>query len=162
MVIRKAKLKDIELLIPVFLDYEKDSENYLDKKFKALRNKKKPLNKNIKLAFKKNIPKKNSLFLVFEENKQILGYIFGEIRSDKHPLFNIPKTGELNDIAVLKTMRGKGISSMLWKELEMWFLKKRCTFITLSVNINNILAQEIYKKWGFEEFYFRMIKSIKK
>ena len=94
-----------------------------------------------------------------EDNGKIVGYIFGEILENSHPLFKKPKTGELSDLAVLKTYQGKGIAGKLWKELLVWFVKKKCKMVTLSVNSNNS-AQEIYKKWGFDVFYFRMIKKI--
>ena len=101
MKIRKAKLKDIDLIIPVFEDYEEASLDYLPQKYKSLRNKKKPLKKHIRLNYKKDITKKNSIFLVAEEDNKIVGYIFWEIRDDSHPLYDMPKTGEFNDIAVL-------------------------------------------------------------
>lgn len=160
MKVRTAKIEDIELIIPVFMDYEKASEGYLSRKYRSMRNKKKPLKKHIKLAFEKDIQQKNGKFLVMEDQGRILGYIFGEIRDDRHPLFKRPKTGELNDIAVLKEHQGKGIASKLWNELQDWFIKKDCEMITLSVNINNS-AQEIYKRWGFEKFYLRMIKKLR-
>lgn len=159
MKIRAAKIQDIEKIIPIFLDYERASEDYLSNKYKSLRNKKKPLKKYIKKAFERDIKQKNSKFLVLETDNNIVGYIFGEIRDDTHPLFKRPKTGEFNDLAVLKEYQGKGIASKLWKELEKWFIQKNCEMISLSVNINNP-AQEIYTKWGFEKFYLRMIKKI--
>jgi len=157
---RVAKVKDIEQIIPVFLEYEKASEKYLARKYKSMRNKKKPLQTKIRLALKNNIEQKNSRFLVFEDDGKIVGYIFGEIRDDSHALYKSPKTGELNDIAVLKIYQGKGVASNLWTELLSWFTKKKCEMVTLSVNSNN-QAQEIYKKWGFDLFYLRMIKKIK-
>ena len=159
MQVRKARIKDIEQIKTVFMEYEEASVNYIPKKYQYLRKKKGPLNQKIKLALTKDIKEKDSLFLVAEENHKVVGYIFGKIRDDKHPLFNPPKTGELDTVAVLKSHQGKGISSKLWKELLKWFAKKKCVFITLSVNSNNP-AQEIYKKWGFELFYLRMIRKV--
>jgi ribosomal protein S18 acetylase RimI-like enzyme len=160
MKVRTAKISDIESIIPVFMDYEKASEGYLSEEYKSMRNKKKPLKKHIKLAFDKDIQQKNGKFLVVEDEDKIVGYIFGEVRDDSHPLFKRPKTGEFNDLAVLKSYQGKGIASKLWNELENWFVKKNCEMVTLSVNINNS-AQEIYAKWGFEKFYLRMIKKLR-
>jgi hypothetical protein len=40
MKIRVAKIQDIEKIIPIFMDYEKASEDYLSNKYKSLRNKK--------------------------------------------------------------------------------------------------------------------------
>ncbi len=159
MNIRIAKINDVEQIMLVFKDYEKASIGYLPAKYKSLRNKKTPLKKNTRIALIKDIEHKNSIFLVMEDKNKIVGYIFGEIREDKHPLYKPPKTGEFNDIAVLKTYQGKGIAGALWKELLAWFIKKNCKLITLSVNSNN-QAQEIYKKWGFEVFYLRMIRKI--
>lgn len=124
-----------------------------------MRNKKKPLEKHIKLSFKRDILKKNSKFLVMEDEGKLIGYIFGEIRDDSHPLFKVPKSGELNDLAVLKEYQGKKIASQLWKKLLEWFVRNNCKIITLSVNYNN-QAREIYENWGFEKFYLRMIKKL--
>jgi ribosomal protein S18 acetylase RimI-like enzyme len=159
MKIRKATTKDLEQIKTVFLDYEKASMGYLPRKYRLLRNKTKPIDKNIRKALLKDIHAKEAIFLVAEEHKRVVGYIFGHIRDDRHPLWNPPKTGELTDIAVLSTHRGFGIGSKLWHELLKWFKKEKCTFITLSVNVNNN-AQEIYKKWGFDKFYLRMIKKM--
>ena len=159
MRIRAARIQDIDSIIPVVMDYEKASESYLADKYKSMRDKKKPLKKHIKLAFEKDIQKKNAKFLVIEDGNKIIGYIFGEVRDDSHPLYKRPKTGELNDIAVLNKYQGKGVASRLWKELQKWFIRKKCRMVTLSVNSNN-KAREIYKRWGFDVFYLRMIKKI--
>ncbi|MEK6845490.1 MAG: GNAT family N-acetyltransferase, partial [Nanoarchaeota archaeon] len=147
MHIRKAKIKDIEQIMLVFKDYEKASVGYLPAKYKSLRNKKKPFKKHLRKALAKDIRQRNACLLVAEEGGKVLGFIFGEIRDDKNLLFNRPKTGELYNLAVLKTHQGKGIASMLWKGLRAWFAEKKCKMITLSVNSNNRNAQEIYKRW---------------
>jgi diamine N-acetyltransferase len=159
MKIRTAKVGDINQIMLIFKDYEDASIGYLNTKYKSMRNKKKPIEEHIKLALEKDIKQKNSKFLVMEDNDKITGYIFGEVRDDRHPPYDRPKTGELNDIAVLKEHQGKGISTKLWEELLAWFKKNKCEMVTLSVNCNN-KAQEIYKKWGFDLFYLRMIKKI--
>jgi diamine N-acetyltransferase len=159
MKIRTAKTEDVNQIMIVFKEYEEASICYLSKEYKSMRNKKKPVDKHIKLALKKDIKQKNSKYFVMEENDKVVGYIFGEIRDDSHPLYNRPKTGELNDIAVLKEYQGKSISTKLWKVLLAWFKENKCEMVTLSVNSNN-KAQEIYKKWGFELFYLRMIRKI--
>ena len=159
MIIRTAKMKDIDQIMVVFKDYDNASIDYLPTKYKLMRNKKKPIEKHIKLALEKDIKQKDSKYLVMEDKDKIVGYIFGEIRDDSHPLYDRPKTGELNDLAVLKEHQGKGISTKLWEELWAWFKKNKCEMVTLSVNCNN-KAQEIYKKWGFDLFYWRMIKKI--
>lgn len=159
MKIRKATLKDVGQIAVVFKDYETASVGYISKKYQYLRKKKGPLNQKIRLAIIKDIKHKHSRFLVMEDNDKIVGYIFGTIKNDKHPLFNPPKTGELDTIAVLKSYRGRGIASQLWKELLAWFKREKCKFITLSVNYNNP-AQEIYQNWGFEIFYLRMIRKL--
>lgn len=159
MEIRSAKLGDVEQMIPVLQDYEIASESYLLEKYKYMRNKKSPLKECMKLSLQEQIQKKNGKFLVAEKENKIVGYIFGEIRDDNHLLFDRPKTGELNNIAVLKTHQGQRISSQLWAQLQDWFIENKCELITLSVNINNS-AQKIYKKWGFDKFYYRMIKKL--
>ncbi|MBU2406398.1 MAG: GNAT family N-acetyltransferase, partial [Nanoarchaeota archaeon] len=126
MKIRIAKIEDVPSLLVLFMEQEKSGVSFLPKKYKSMRNKKKPLKKHIKLALEKDIKQKNSRFLVMEDNEKIVGYIFGEIRDSTHPLFKRPKSGELSDMAVLKTYQGKGIAGKLWKELLDWFTKKKC------------------------------------
>ncbi len=159
MIIRKAKISDIDQIILVFKDYETASVSYLPKKYKMMRNKKKPLEEHIRKALLKDFKTKNSIFLVAEDKGEIIGYIFGEIRDDSHPLYNYPKGGELNDIAVRKKHQGKGVASQLWKELLKWYKSKNCEIVTLNVNANNS-AKKMYEKWGFDPFYFRMIKKL--
>lgn len=159
MHIRKAKIIDIKQIQKVFMEYEKASVGYLPEKYKSLRNKRKPFDKHLKKALVKDIRQKNACLLVAEEKSKICGFIFGEIKEDKNMLFKRPKTGELYNLAVLKSHQGKSISSLLWKELRKWFVQQKCVFITLSVNSNNP-AQEIYQKWGFELFYLKMIRKV--
>lgn len=158
MKIRKATIKDIEGIKLVYEDYEKASRSYLPKKYLGLRNKKKPIQKNLIKSLSQDIKRKDGLFLVAEHDGMIVGYIYGMIRPDDHVYFKPAKTGELNDIAVKEEFRGRGISSKLWNELHKWFKIKKCKLITLGTNSNNT-AQEIYKKWGFEVFYLRMIRE---
>lgn len=159
IIIRKATIKDIENIIPVFLEYENMSERYLDKKYKSMRNKKKPLLSHMKKELEKDIKKENSLFLIAEEEKEIIGYAAGELRNDASILYDMPKTGELSDLAVLKKHQRKGVATKLCKELLSWFKRKKCVMVTLSVNVNND-AQQLYSKLGFDKFYLRMIKKI--
>ncbi len=159
MRVRRAMEQDIEAIAKVYLEYERAAVRLLPDKYKSLRDKKKPVIKHVKLALLKDICRRDSVFFVMEHEEKVVGYIFGEIRDDSHPLFQKPKTGELNDIAVLGDHQGKGVGRKLWDELSDWFRKKGCRFVTLSVNPNN-QAKRVYEKWGFSEFYSRMIKEL--
>ena len=158
MIVRRAAEKDIEGMKRVFFECEKDNLSYLKPKYRCLRDKKKPVEKNLRRSIIAEMKNKDGIFLVAVEGKEICGYAYGSIWKD-NLLFHIPKTGEFQHFAVLKKYRSKGAASMLWNELLSWFKKKKCRIITLSVNLNNP-AQEIYKHWGFEVFYLRMIKKM--
>lgn len=159
MAVRPARLEDITKIIPVFVEYERASVSYLPEEYRALRRKREPLEEHIARALERDIAREESRFLVYEDEGVIVGYAYGTIRDDEHPLYDPPRTGEFSDLAVLTSHQGRGIASALWKELLDWFREERCELVTLSVNANNA-ARAIYEKWGFEEFYVRMIKKL--
>lgn len=58
--------------------------------------------------------------------------------------------GNITNIAVSPEYRGKGIGSAIVKELLRICHKENGTAITLEVRRSNIIAQNLYKKFGFE------------
>jgi ribosomal protein S18 acetylase RimI-like enzyme len=86
---------------------------------------------------------------VYEFNSKIVGYIYGTVNQPKSIHLDLPKTGVLEDLAVLKEFRGRKIASELWRELKKWFKNEKCKAIQLQV-INGNPADQIYEKWGFD------------
>ncbi|MBQ6538749.1 MAG: GNAT family N-acetyltransferase [Bacilli bacterium] len=75
--------------------------------------------------------------LIYEENNQVLGYLYYSDIYDRI---------EINQIEVEESNRSKGIGSKL---LE--YLLKEDKNITLEVKETNDIAINLYKKYGFKE-----------
>jgi [ribosomal protein S18]-alanine N-acetyltransferase len=80
-------------------------------------------------------------FFVAEEKKIIVGYI------DLWKTFEI---GQINNLAVVLPLRGKGIGRMLIVEAMNYLLKTGCTHITLEVRVSNAIAIRLYTSLGFK------------
>ncbi|MBS3133936.1 GNAT family N-acetyltransferase [Candidatus Woesearchaeota archaeon] len=158
MIIRNARKHDMDMIYRLYEEFEKEQIKLLDKKFKILRRKKEPVVVLSKKFLLSRILKKRSAFLVAEENKEIIGYIYGSIKRH-HFHFDRPKTGSFGYLIVDCRYRYKGIASGLYTALKKWFKKNNCRFIELQVLARNP-AVSIYKKWGFEPTNYIMRKKI--
>ena len=93
-------------------------------------------------AFKSEMKNKLAKYIVAEdEDGKIIGYI---------GVWYIIDEAHINNVAVHKESRGKGVGNML-----MEYLIKRCeedsiSSITLEVRRSNEIAQNLYKKYGFK------------
>ena len=62
---------------------------------------------------------------------------------------------ELDNIMVLEEYRGQGIGKKLMSYLVSEAILIRALNITLEVRISNVVARELYKKFGFREVALR-------
>ena len=58
--------------------------------------------------------------------------------------------GEINNLSVKKSERGKGIGNLLMKDMISVAKIRNLQSLTLEVNENNEIAINLYKKFGFE------------
>ncbi len=85
---------------------------------------------------------KNSKYIVAKENEEILGFA---------GIIILPDDVEITNIVVKKEERKKGIGkSLLEKIIEISKETKR-NIISLEVNEKNLVAINLYKKFGFEK-----------
>ena len=61
----------------------------------------------------------------------------------------------ITNIVVKKDERGKGIGKKLLEQLIKYSIKQDIKSITLEVNEENIIAQNLYKQYGFEKVGLR-------
>lgn len=64
--------------------------------------------------------------------------------------WHILDEGHITNIAVKKSERGRGLGSMLMRELLAQAQRLHITALTLEVRISNTAAQKLYRKFGFE------------
>lgn len=160
IIIRKAKLEDLNEIINLWSQFNKEHEKIIfsDIRTKPFEKKNKNLIKSMKKYLKKNISSKNSVIFIPTVNNKIIGFIILVIRKDA-PILANKKIGSISDIFIKNEFRNKRISSQLFKESIKWFKSKKLKFISLNVNPNNP-AYNIYKKWGFVELMITMKKEI--
>ena len=82
------------------------------------------------------------LFILYEEEGQILGYAGVQVVLDE---------GYITNVAVTSSARRKGIGSALISGLLGIKKEKQLSFLTLEVRSSNTAAISLYKKFGFKE-----------
>jgi ribosomal protein S18 acetylase RimI-like enzyme len=158
ILIRKARLKDINTLIRLENELYDDQIEYLkESKSKNLGDffLKKNSNIFLKKFILRTIRSKNGLVLIAEFDKKIAGYLIIIIKKNI-PIFKLEKLAEITDLFIKEEFRGKGISNKLRAEVLNWCKIKKISSITLDLLPKNIHAKRIYEKWGFNEFLIEM------
>ena len=79
--------------------------------------------------------------------------IKGELKVKSDTSFDRFKVG--NVLYVEKEYRGQGIGNKLMSRLISIAIENKVTNITLEVRIGNIVARNLYKKFGFREVALR-------
>jgi len=140
MEIRKIQIEDAKNLLNLlkkldaettFLLYEKDERNSTIEQQR----------KNIQEQLEKG-----SLTFVLEDNKKLVGYVFGNIftANRKKHCMNLA-------IAILQEYTGKGYGTKLMNTIEEYAINNGITRLELEVANTNKVAISLYQKTGFEE-----------
>lgn len=91
--------------------------------------------------FKESLSDVHNLYLVVEENEKIIAYC---------GMWGVVDEGQINNVAVEKKHRGKGIGYSMLKELIEKGKTKGLVAFTLEVRVNNKPAVTLYEKLGFK------------
>jgi GNAT superfamily N-acetyltransferase len=155
MIIRKAKLKEINEISELFSKISKYHQKLNPKIFDL----KKDLGPKYKKHVTNSIHSKNSLLLVAEENNKIVGMCLADLGS-RPPVFKVRKIGNLSDAYVLPAYRKKGISKAFLEESFKWFKSKGIKRVEAGVYFDNKVARETWKKQGFIDSKATIVKFI--
>lgn len=109
---------------------------------------------------KKQLRRRNAAVFVAETNGKIAGHVMVEVHKVP-PIYVYDKDAYICEIVVDERYRGKGIGTMLLKEVERWTKKKEMRSIALVVHIANKNALSLYRKSGFKEHHLKMAKIVK-
>lgn len=93
--------------------------------------------------------------LVAEIEGQIVGSVFGQIRSRK-AFHQTSQMGYIGFMYVKKAQRGQGVSQQLIKAITEWFNQHDIFEIFLQVYAQNPRAIRAYEKIGFENHLIEM------
>lgn len=84
----------------------------------------------------------DTLFLVAEEEGRILGYC---------GLLSVQDEGDITNVAVESSQRGRGIGEALVRELALRACESGVRVLHLEVRQSNEAARSLYRKLGFQE-----------
>lgn len=87
-----------------------------------------------------------SKYIVAKENENIVGFA---------GIIILPDDIEITNIVTKKSERKKGIGYLLLEKIIEMSKETKKEFISLEVNENNIIAINLYKKFGFEKVGLR-------
>ena len=109
--------------------------------------------------FSKMLKKEDSIFIVAEENKEIIGFLFGFLN---YYIVNDSKRkfGYLDTMVISKKYRGKGVGTKLHQEFIEWLKFKKIKWAVLQVDDKNYAGVEFYKKEKYYPTELRMAKKI--
>jgi ribosomal protein S18 acetylase RimI-like enzyme len=141
MKITSATIEDLEQLIPLFDEYRKFYR--------------KEVSPNSGNFLKERISQNDSTIFLAREGNSIVGFV--QLYYTFSSL-SLGKVAIINDLFVEPKSRKKKIGSMLISQAIEHGKEKKVSFLTLSTQIANTNAQELYKKLGFKKdndfFYF--------
>lgn len=142
MKIRFAKKKDLDKLTVLFdqyrLFYKQESDI-----------------ENAKSFLKRRIKRKESVILIAEDNKKLLGF------TQLFPIFTsvgMRRTWLLNDLYVCEESRGKGIATALLDAAKEFGKETKSKWLLLQTAADNFAAQKAYEKNGWlkeTDFFYR-------
>jgi GNAT superfamily N-acetyltransferase len=142
MKIRPAKKKDMDQLAVLFDRYRIFYKQQSDIK-------------GAKIFLKKRMKRKESVILVAEENKELVGF------TQLYPIFTsvgMQRTWLLNDLFVSETARGRGAATALLIAAKDFGKKTNSKWLLLQTQTDNFTAQKVYEKNGWikeSDFFYR-------
>lgn len=110
-----------------------------------------------------NVKKYQGKILLAQKDQTTVGYIVGVIweQSDKNKLeIGIHKLGEVIDLYIEESYRGRGIGTEMLLMMEGYFKGKGCDSMWIEVFAPNENAHAVYKKFGFIDREVGMLKQI--
>ncbi len=137
--IRKIQIEDAENLLNLLNKFDSET-TFLLYEIGERKTTIKQQRKNIQEQLEKGV-----LTFVLEDNKKLVGYVFGNIftANRKKHCMNLA-------IAVLQEYTGKGYGTKLMKTLEKHVINTGITRLELEVSKKNKVAISLYQKIGFE------------
>lgn len=114
----------------------------------------KPLGRDRRDRMKVQAEQPNVVFLVAEENGQLIGTVVGTHDSRK---------GWINRLAVEPASQKRGIARMLVKEVELWLGRVGIEIVACLIEEENPISMKVFEKLGYlrhrDIFYFTKRKS---
>lgn len=148
--IRKANIKDAKSVNELLTLLIRDEKKY-------------DININeectIEKLYEDIIPNENSIVLVAEKDKKILGYLFGYIIENGNAY--LEKSAKLEALYIDEKYRKNKIATSLIEKFKIWSKEKKVKYIEVQVLNENASAYNLYKKEEFKEFKSTLLMELK-
>ena len=156
VVIRKARLKDIDTIADMWKEFMKEHrEMGIKWKEDRIPDFKDNVSEMVRSFHSRSVRSRNSLLLVLEDEGKVHGFMLSAIRKNI-PIFKGGPLGSIDSLYIREPYRGNGISSRMFKETMKWFKEKGVSAISIRVMCCNEHAFEVYEKWGFKDIHVEM------
>ena len=109
--------------------------------------------------FEKTIEENEALIVVAEIDGDFAGYVYASIIDEQDDLIDIPFV-MVDQIAVVKDMRGFGIGKNLLSKAEQWAIDKGINVVQLGVFEMQNEAIKLYEKRGYKPIMRKMEKVL--
>ncbi|MFA6461044.1 MAG: GNAT family N-acetyltransferase [Candidatus Woesearchaeota archaeon] len=167
MIIRKATPKDVPEMMKLYLQFMEDHDKIvfpINPRLKPITLRKKNHVEIMGGFINKHRLSKKGLVLVAEdssqkEGKRIVGYCIAFIRKSS-PIYVVDKKGFISDLFILRSYRGKKISSTFFSKVKTWMRSNKVKYLGIGVYHDNQLAHKIYHKWGFWDHHVEMMLKL--
>jgi ribosomal protein S18 acetylase RimI-like enzyme len=160
MKIRRARLRDAEQVAKLYLQFwevHKD-RNPLHQPYWKI-NYKNCL-KDTK-DFLKNKEYKDYQFRVAVVENKVVGFILFTIKKLSSTFYKVTKYGYIEEVAVDKAYRRRGIAKKLLESALDYFKKKNLKYVSCKVELDNIPALKTWEKYGFKQETIELVKKLK-
>lgn len=140
--IRKAKKSDIATLIQLDLelvDYHK--------KIDALNKSGRQARAYITKLYKRNLSKRDVIYFIVENEQHAIGFLYCIIKPGS-PFSTIKRAGYIEAAYVKAKFRKKTIGRLMFDAASVWFKSKKIKYVFGSVNGENDLALNFWRKMG--------------
>ena len=104
-----------------------------------------------------DLESKNNILLVAKENNNVLGFLFGFVKKNK---MSKEAVANLSYIYVESNYRNNKIATKLIDEFLLLMKKNLVEVIEVKCYRNNEVANNLYKKYGFDVLYSSYRKRI--
>jgi ribosomal-protein-alanine N-acetyltransferase len=101
----------------------------------------------IEYFFNKSKPYIEDASLILERDGEIAGFIITRIGDDDNP--------DIGPVGLVPEVRGKGLGSYLLVRVLKSLKDSDSTSVYLDTTITNVPAQKLYRKFGFEDVYYK-------
>ncbi|MCC5476775.1 ribosomal protein S18-alanine N-acetyltransferase [Streptomyces sp. NPDC059680] len=99
-------------------------------------------------------PEATRRYVVAEDEDRIVGYA-GLAASGTAPDSDSAAVGDIQTIAVARGLQGTGLGGRLLTELLRAATAFECAEVMLECRVDNVRAQKLYERYGFEPIGFR-------